>query len=282
MDDAETCLNCEHPLSGEYCARCGQRSGPARTTLRRLIGELVSETFELDGRVARTIVPFLIRPGFLTLEYNRGRRRSYTAPLRLFLAMGVLWVMSSFAIGQLRPPPSGDGGDGGARVTIEDPDDPGSLVRVIGLEGTSVGDRIQARISAFEALPEREQIHRVRKAAIDTLPTVALALLPLFTVFLKLLFLGSGRTIPEHAIFALHLHSFALLVFIVIRIGDAQPELTFVAFLGLALYTVASLRRAYSLRWFGTVWRSALLGIGALTVTVSVTLITVVGAAIAS
>jgi hypothetical protein len=44
----------------------------------------------LDGRLWRTLVALLFRPGFLTGEYLAGRRRRYIRPARLFLVASLL------------------------------------------------------------------------------------------------------------------------------------------------------------------------------------------------
>ena len=43
-----------------------------------------------DGRMWRTLVPLLCRPGFLTREYLAGRRRRYIRPARLVLVLAIV------------------------------------------------------------------------------------------------------------------------------------------------------------------------------------------------
>ena len=59
--DVQACLNCEAPLSGPYCAACGQKHLPAKLGIGELLGEVIGEALEIDGRVPRTLVPFLFR-----------------------------------------------------------------------------------------------------------------------------------------------------------------------------------------------------------------------------
>ncbi|MBT6058492.1 MAG: DUF3667 domain-containing protein, partial [Gammaproteobacteria bacterium] len=44
----------------------------------RLLGEVFTSLFELDGRAYRTIYYLFTKPGFLSSEYVSGRRMSYT------------------------------------------------------------------------------------------------------------------------------------------------------------------------------------------------------------
>lgn len=83
------CGNCGTPLQGAYCPSCGQKDVDLERPLRDLLGEVINETFDLDGRAFRTIKILFLAPGRLTSEFLAGRRRSYTPPLRLYLVISV-------------------------------------------------------------------------------------------------------------------------------------------------------------------------------------------------
>lgn len=83
------CGNCTTPLEGPYCYRCGQ---PIKGLIRPLSGwvaDFFDSVFDYDGRLPRTLVPLLFRPGFLTREYIAGRRVRYVTPVRLFLFLTI-------------------------------------------------------------------------------------------------------------------------------------------------------------------------------------------------
>ena len=90
---SDHCLNCEHPLKHEenYCPACGQENNEVKIGFGQLVYEFVSNYLALDSRIGRSIVPFLIKPGFLTKEFNRGKRKSYLNPVRLYLAMSIFY-----------------------------------------------------------------------------------------------------------------------------------------------------------------------------------------------
>jgi hypothetical protein len=83
------CRNCQASLEGAYCATCGQRDVDLERPIWSLIGDVLKETFELDGRSALTIKTLFRKPGMLTYEFLAGRRRTYTSPLRLYLAISI-------------------------------------------------------------------------------------------------------------------------------------------------------------------------------------------------
>ena len=122
------------------------------------------------------------------------------------------------------------------------------------LDNTALGRVMQERLDKFESLPNEEQGARIRNAASEIPPGVALVLFPVFAIFLKLLLLRSGRTYPEHAVFALHVHAFGLFVMTVIR-AIGTDSLIAVGFGVFGLYVFLALRHAYELRWWGALWR---------------------------
>lgn len=103
---AAACGNCATPLKGLYCYRCGQ---PIKGLIRPLSGwvaDFFDSVFDYDGRLPRTLIPLLFRPGFLTREYIAGRRVRYVTPVRLFLFLTIalffaLRLTTDFGLGEV-------------------------------------------------------------------------------------------------------------------------------------------------------------------------------------
>ena len=94
-DSQQYCRNCRAPVTGEYCASCGQREGRADKRFLDLAGELLGDVFDMDSRFWRTLACLLLRPGFLSAEFIAGRRARYLPPLRLYLVISFvvfLWM----------------------------------------------------------------------------------------------------------------------------------------------------------------------------------------------
>lgn len=87
------CANCHAELSGEYCARCGQRHEPHIHTVAHFAGEAFESISHADSRLWRTLWYLLARPGFLTREFFAGRRVAYLPPFRLYLVISVLFFL---------------------------------------------------------------------------------------------------------------------------------------------------------------------------------------------
>lgn len=91
----ERCLNCDAPLTGEYCSNCGQHSKHHVHSTAAMLAELVEDLFHTDHRVWRTLAPLLFRPGKLTVDYLRGKRVTYTPPFRLYIVLSLLFFLTT-------------------------------------------------------------------------------------------------------------------------------------------------------------------------------------------
>src|SRR6266850_6634763 len=87
-----TCANCGTNLADRYCAHCGQ-DAQATLSIRHFVGEFLEGMFHFDSTFWRTFRPLLVKPGFLTVEYLNGRRKSYAPPLRSYLVLSLLYFL---------------------------------------------------------------------------------------------------------------------------------------------------------------------------------------------
>ena len=78
------CLNCGAPLTGAYCAQCGQKSHVHRS-LRAFMGDFVAGVLNFEGKFWRTVPMLAWRPGQLTRRYIEGQRARFISPIALFL-----------------------------------------------------------------------------------------------------------------------------------------------------------------------------------------------------
>ena len=249
--EQQACLNCEAPLSGAYCAACGQRALSSQVSLGEILREVLSETFELDGRVPRTLSPFVFRPGYLTREYIAGRRARYSSPFRLFLAATLLWLTAG-AIADARAEPEGP------RVElvqdVQTAKDANFEVDwALAGDPESGGSRwMNEKLQAFVALPAEAQVDAVMDSARENFPSAALLTIPLFAALMKLLFIRRERYYVEHLVFALHVHAFYFfatgVALLISPIGAFSPSLALTL-----IYTLVAMRRTYERRW----WTSA-------------------------
>jgi hypothetical protein len=259
-DESQYCLNCSAAVDYHYCAVCGQETKVHVPSASEFIHEFVGHYVALEGRLWKTLAFLLCRPGFLTAEYIEGRRVRYVEPLRVYLTFSILF----FFIFKLIGPPV---------VQIDEPSaqkaavehaakvrrdaltqiqlDPVSDIAVVGsLPG------IGLKINKFFALPATEQMRVLATAFFSYVPYAMFCLMPLFALYLKVLYLGSGRRYGEHLLFALHTNAFAFAMFsLLIVAGTLDLELiVFLMVLWLVIYLPKAMRRVYG----GSRWATAL------------------------
>ena len=89
------CLNCDTPLSGDFCHACGQR-GHVHRTLRAFFSDLLHGVLHFEGKVWRTLPLLALHPGRLTRRYIDGERAKFVSPIALFLfAVFLMFAMIS-------------------------------------------------------------------------------------------------------------------------------------------------------------------------------------------
>jgi len=96
------CLNCDTPLTGNYCVQCGQMAHLHRT-MGAFLHDLLHGVLHLEGKTWRTLPMLAIRPGKLTREYVDGKRASYVSPMALFL-FSVFLMFAVFQIAGISAP----------------------------------------------------------------------------------------------------------------------------------------------------------------------------------
>ena len=89
---------------------------------------------------------------------------------------------------------------------------------------------------------------------VQRLPWMFFALVPLFAMFLRLLYRRRERFYVPHLVFALHFHAAAFLISSAGRAGALLWEpLSGIAFLAVLVALFLSLRRAFGEGWFRTI-----------------------------
>jgi Protein of unknown function (DUF3667) len=84
LEGGEICRNCGTALLGAYCHVCGQAIHEHNRSIFRLALEGLEGLADLDGRLAKTLLPLFFDPGRLARDYLDGRRVRHVPPFRLF------------------------------------------------------------------------------------------------------------------------------------------------------------------------------------------------------
>jgi hypothetical protein len=198
-----TCANCGDVLAGAYCSRCGQRAIDLHRPFSALVSDAVGDVLNLDTRLIRTLRPLMLKPGAVAKGYIAGRRASHVPPLKSYLIaalifFGLFTIFPSRApvsvVIQGSPEEAAARGQGGGRVSF-------SLPARIGL----YNEWYQAALARAMKEPER-----MASLYYANIPRAFFGFLPLFALFLKLLYRKQGYLI-DHVVFSLYYHAFVFL-----------------------------------------------------------------------
>jgi hypothetical protein len=247
------CPNCQTPLHGKFCAKCGQNQQGMDRFFLSLVAEAFDNIFSFDSRTARTLFALLFKPGFLTREYFAGRRARYIQPLRLYFIASLLFflflsVQNMLSETLMLEIVGDDAVTQGQQSDVEQDSTTAEQVTDkaavnIQFEGQQAKlKQAQAAIAEgttdihFEGLTDEQNQqlserlkNQLTKAAtmgiedprslisiaIDIAPPVLLVLLPFFAMALKMAYIGSRRYYTEHLILAVHNHCFVYLILLV-------------------------------------------------------------------
>ena len=219
------CRNCDAELSGEYCSTCGQRDIELKVPLKELVNEFADEFLSFDARMLRSIVPFLFRPGSLTLEYVAGKRARYVSPFKLYFFMSFLYFFTAAVLGE----PSDGSGE---RQPIA-ADSLVAALRMDSLSAIKLNKGMKLTFSKSDsATIERRFGHRfseglkkvkanpdlIQKKFHEHTPQVVFLLLPVFALLLKLMYIRPKSYYIQHIIFSFYFHAYVFFVLLVITL----------------------------------------------------------------
>jgi hypothetical protein len=250
MTEAQTsCLNCGRPLSGPYCAGCGQQRRDTDPTLREFLHETTVELAQWDGKIPLTLKTLFLKPGGLTLDFLAGRRARWLQPLRLYLICSLAFFVSK-PLAQA----STRSGNDIAEITITNPDGSKTLTpeALEEIEG-GLPARVFGRDRLVRAAVNNDQLNREIDAV---LPKALFLLLPVFAFLTMVVWRRRLPRYPAHLYVALHLHAAwfgALAVSTILQAAFTSVPIIVVISLSAVVYAVVygllAVRRIFGDSW---------------------------------
>lgn len=297
-------MNCGAPLGGAYCAACGQESRIETPTVGEFVREFVQDQMALEGKLLRTLKLLVTRPGVLTLDYIAGRRQCYIRPLRLYLALSVVFFGVAGLFGQPtqwaqldvddKPPgktaagalpqagtaASAASGDTAAAAAQPPGDDTAKIQEDAfeELRNRKTGYALlDARIHKFFSQTPKQAVLQLNQAVASDAPVAMFFLLPLFAGMLRLAYFRHHLRYGVHLLFSLHYHAFVFLDLLLHQIPWPSIVGAVLNF-AIPLYLALALRRVYG----GRLWVTGL-GVCALLLVYSILIgLTLFAAAVVS
>ena len=93
----KTCLNCGATVIGRYCHSCGQENIEPKETVWHFVSHFINDITHFDGKFFTTLKDLILKPGFLSKEYVKGKRVRYLNPVRMYLFTSFIFFLVFFS-----------------------------------------------------------------------------------------------------------------------------------------------------------------------------------------
>jgi hypothetical protein len=269
MTESRACPNCEAPLADprpRFCPTCGQETHVRPPRVGEFLQQFGGAYLATEGALWRTLKLLLARPGELTAQYLRGRRKHYVLPLRLYLTISVVVLLLIRALGVVQM----DAPGATPAVVIDGADKPSfELDAFGGRAGLKDGRFYCEDLPAWACTRLQRRLDHDPKALVNqgrelgerfiaNLGAAMFLLLPAFALALMLVYWNRRLRYTEHLVFALHVHAFWFLMLGVSLLPGSWPGSA--AALAVPVYTLLAMRRVYGGRWWPRLLRAAVVG----------------------
>lgn len=262
----KNCLNCGTVVIGKYCHVCGQENVEPKETVWQLVSHFFTDITHFDGKFFTSIKDLILKPGFLSKEYAKGKRVSYLNPVRMYLFTSFIFFLVFFSLykvdensvniginkNNIDKMDSAKLNELSSQINNGKPLTKEEIKNKIDSSGISFTttkytskeeynsvlkaglkkDNWFERMITYKGIELNEKYHNNKRLVITTLldrmqhsiPQMLFVLLPLFALFLKLLYIRHKNFYyTDHAIFTIHFYIFVfiemLLIFIISKIN---------------------------------------------------------------
>ncbi len=275
------CPNCGNVREESFCPNCGQNDKSYLRSLIPVVTEIVRETFEIDGRLFKSLRLLLTRPGALSIEFSDNRRAQYMSPIRMYLFVSILFFFTLSLSTDITPMHEREVAEAHADADVELDDDNLELFKSLLSASNRVKvDQIVARTDSLSRVMlittanelaqgprEDREIGEIGRfftgqfievldnpevainKLLDNLPIALFFLLPVYAVLLQLFYVGSGRYYVEHLIFGVYIHILSFLLFTVLMMlpddSGIASTVSSLLQLGFLVYYFLALKRYY-------------------------------------
>lgn len=278
----KTCLNCGAQVQERFCTRCGQENTEPVESFGHLASHFLQDVTHYDSKFFTSLKDLVLKPGFLTSEYNAGRRMSYLNPIRMYVFISAIFFLVVFSTQKEEKPevkkanPQELIADTNRQQSLTiDAADATVEIRIAGRKYARISqyDSVQRRLpdsskdDAFNRYASRKIIRLQNEHPLDgeiivsqniehDIPRIMFVLLPLFALYVSWFYRRRNHYYSQFAIFSLHFHSFIFILFLLDMLVlwpmhgiYSWAIVSGLSALGVFVYLVAALRRAYTEFW---------------------------------
>jgi hypothetical protein len=244
---SQSCITCGTLLTGPFCSQCGEKKlNPAKDySLMKFMEQTVDAFSHFDSKFLRSFKALLLKPGFLTAEFVRGRRTPYMKPVQIFIVATILFYFfypraSTFF------------------ASVHD-------FKNKNIFRYDVNESLESR-AATEGSSVAVVINEVHREAAHKSKAFLFVIIPFWGLFFYLLFRRSTNYLVPQVVFAVHSLSFFVVLYMIYiagfilfqhaNIGDRE----LVPFLAIfALYLIIGIKRVYQQSIFHSILKAIVL-----------------------
>jgi hypothetical protein len=278
------CLNCKASIGdANYCSNCGQLNTDKRLPVKHFLKDLFGDVFTFDSKFFRSIFPLVLKPGHLTNEYLTGRRANYIYPIRLYIFTTFLFFFV-VTINTKIDQQNFDEEESSAKASFS----ADSMEVILNKYNVFIPEGVKDQIKndLDSSLVSQKNDSNIKfdfgnsdsknslsqylnkkakyltnmgkeggtlfwKEMINQIPKVLFILLPMFALFLKILYIRRKILYIEHLIFSLHIHTF---IFLYLLLALLLPYwyIILTIILGIFLHLFLSMKNVYQQSIFKT------------------------------
>ncbi len=247
------CQNCEAQLVGPFCSDCGQSAKSRRGPIWQVSAEFLQDTLALDSKTFQSLFTLIFRPGKLTKAFLEGKRHSVLPPVRLYLAISLLF----FLVFQIPSPDVKESNIyiGNVLLGHEEPvkGAPNFQIMHFGKDNaanTWFETTYSEQIKVLKSADPQLSVEKIFNSLEEVLPTMLIFFLPIFALVMKLLYLFKRIFYFDHLIFSLHFQTW-LMGAVLIIYGLAQYN---AAWSWLSAFVPIYLAKAQKVTYQQTYW----------------------------
>lgn len=269
------CNNCSYEFiyANNFCPVCGQKNHELRIPLKHLLEEVIESTLHLDSKTFRTVKYLITKPGFLSLEFNSGKRAGYVPPVRLYVFISFIFF---FLLNLLSGGHKNDAVHPGANsksdlsisyrkiysnelrgFTLQQAD---SLMKARNVELTNFNKYFVHQMQKIANSSSSEFTHLLMK----NISYMMFLLMPVFGMWIFLFNKKQLEYYIESLAVSVHFHSFAFLTFTILLLISSLMKLElflFLEFLVMPFYMLLMFKRILQQSWFLTIGKTMVVGI---------------------
>ncbi|WP_423149535.1 DUF3667 domain-containing protein [Rubrolithibacter danxiaensis] len=273
----KNCLNCGKSIEYNFCSYCGQENLQLKESFWHIVTHSVGHYFHFDSKFLNSIVPLLIKPGYLTIQYNKGKRVSYLPPVSMYIFISIVFFFFSSlknkkaekenlevrneqadTIPAAKKEASLDQKD--QQLLFDSVDS--ALAKKSDDEKESYWEKyLNKKRVEFGSESKRDAFN---EALEHNIPKIMFILLPLFAVILKLVYFRKHAYYVEHLIYSIHFQSFVFLFLVVCYIIEfiipkSAVVLDTLTVIFITWYLYKSLRNVYNSSRKSTIFKMLIL-----------------------